>query len=278
MKKIAVLLTIVAILMMTMPAAAGSVTATTPHTKVGEYFYIPPGSGYLGSYPANQPFPFAHGWQAAMNGPKIALARLNVRLILDGNEVEKDFIEYYIAENAEGTEVLVKRYVFNFPDGLAGLHHIQFYYTNTCAVWQTATPPLDPPLICDDPQGLYELLVKDWWVVFQDDTAEVDLSGTWQMYFDLPPTVANEIYLGLGKDYLGNYIGFGTMAARGLSFSNIHVDQTGYIAWFNFSDTVYEIVCEFWISADGNYMRGSGRVLLQSLYLPSTECEAFKIP
>ena len=100
-----------------------------------------------------------------MDGPKIALARLNLQLFLDGNEVEKDFIEYYKAENAEGVELLVKRYVFNFPEGLAGLHHIQFYYTNTCAVWQDTT--LDPPLICDNPQELFEFLLKDWWVDFQ---------------------------------------------------------------------------------------------------------------
>jgi len=165
MKKIAVILTIVAILMMTMPAAAESVAETTLHTKVGEYFYIPQGSGDL-TYPANQPFHLAHGWRAAMDGSKIALARLNIRLVLDGNEIPKDFIEIYKAD-VDGIEMLTKRYVFNFPEGLAGLHHIQFYYTNTCAVWQTATPPLDPPLICDNPQELFEFLLKDWWVDFE---------------------------------------------------------------------------------------------------------------
>ena len=41
MKKIAVVLTIVAILIMTMPAAAGSVAEITSHTKVGNIFTFP---------------------------------------------------------------------------------------------------------------------------------------------------------------------------------------------------------------------------------------------
>lgn len=158
MKKMSIVLLFISLLSMSM--------VSSPNVRVGDWFYLPPGSGDL-TYPANQAFHIAHGWGSPVNESKLGMARGTMRLIMDGSELEEDFIGYY-REEILGEEWLVKRYVFNFPEGLEGLHHFQVYYANTCEIMlENNDPTLEGPVECDKPNMIYEGLYKDWWVMFQ---------------------------------------------------------------------------------------------------------------
>ena len=90
------------------------------------------------------------------------VAHGSVRLLLDGTEVEEDFIEYEFVEADDGLR-RVKWFVFNFADGMENQHTLQMYFENMCWVWLNAGYVED----CAKPNQHIEILLVDRLLIFE---------------------------------------------------------------------------------------------------------------
>ncbi len=154
MKKNTILMLVISLIALTLIAAGN------PHVRVGDRLVFPPGEGEF-DYSANMPFYIAHGWSSTVGEDVKVTTRGGLRLVIDGEDVEEDFIEI-VRTNDGVTNILSKWFVFNFPDGMTGTHTFEFYYSNTCSYFR------DIGLVdeCDHANQIIELLTKSWVVNF----------------------------------------------------------------------------------------------------------------
>jgi hypothetical protein len=155
MKKISIVLIAISLLTLTLVGASG------PKEKVGERFFFPEGTGTM-VYPANEPFHISHGWNSEIGGTGLFSARGGLRLEIDGITVEEDFIEHSRMEDG-GILYRTKRFIYNFPEGMTGVHTFDFFYVNICRGW-IANGYVDE---CTFPNKLMEFHIKSWVVTFE---------------------------------------------------------------------------------------------------------------
>lgn len=156
MKKFSIVLLVVALLAVSMVSA--------DRIRFGEQIHL--GGTGTKTYAASQSFHISHGWGAYIENPMYGVARGEVRLMLDGVELESDFVEFETVVIG-GRDVFRKMYIYNFPEGLEGLHHFQLYFSNFCDVMESQPGEwLDGPVECDKPKSIYEGLGGDWWINF----------------------------------------------------------------------------------------------------------------
>lgn len=162
MKKTYVILSIIALLTMTL------ISADSANTRVGERLFLPLGEGVI-YWPADSAFHIAHGWYADIPGPTFTVARGDVRLVIDGEDVEEDFVEYIktteINEQGEEVTYLYKYFVFNFPDGMEGTHIFVMYYANICYIMEE----MGLVDFCEFPNQVVESTYPDkiWEIIFE---------------------------------------------------------------------------------------------------------------
>lgn len=90
------------------------------------------------------------------------IGRLDIRLVVDGVEIDEDYIEFFPYKN-DGDTWLNKAFIFNFPDGLEkGKHSFQMYYTDKCGIWLWFGFVSE----CENLEHLVEVKLKDAVVVF----------------------------------------------------------------------------------------------------------------
>lgn len=156
MKKSAVLLLVISLLSMSL------IAGTFPRERIGESLDLPLGGGTL-YFEENTPFHMAHGWAGAINFyPTNIVMRVQVRLVVDGVEIEEDFVEHYLVDFGD-YKSLFKMYVFNFPEGMSGTHVFDIYYTETCELWEYYGYVPE----CEKKSELMEIQLKSWEVVFE---------------------------------------------------------------------------------------------------------------
>jgi hypothetical protein len=132
MKKAAVILILIAILLMAVPAFAQG------KERVGDRL----GIYYSGeqTFPAGAPFHIAHGWvlDPAQGPPGKYLFQLEV----DGVYREADFIEPSV-DQSTAPEFLSWIFVFNFPEGMSGVHTFTGHWAVPCgSVSDSCTNPV----------------------------------------------------------------------------------------------------------------------------------------
>lgn len=137
--------------------------AASPNVRIGEKLPLPIGYTVM-SYPANEPFHASGGinWVPAKYTDPQFMGNMWVRLVVDGEEVKRDFVEMY-PHKYEGELYFDKFFVFNFPNGLEGEHTFEMYYANKCKLfiyWGFVTE-------CDKPEESIEILLRDAVVTFE---------------------------------------------------------------------------------------------------------------
>ena len=81
---------------------------------------FPLGQGEL-TWRTGKPVHIAHGWSAVVPGSTVIIAKGGLRLVIDGQEIDEDFVEFMksretLDEMGEIT-IVTKFFVYNFPDG-----------------------------------------------------------------------------------------------------------------------------------------------------------------
>lgn len=145
--------------------ALSLIAASSLKERVGERLIIPPLDGTM-EFEESMPFHIAHGWRSKIGDPAVTIARGGLRLVIDGDEVPEDFIDYVRSEEVDGIW-LYKYFVFNFPDGMTGTHVFDFYYSNICSAWLNPPDPYEPFVEdCENPNEILEFQTKHWVVDF----------------------------------------------------------------------------------------------------------------
>jgi hypothetical protein len=76
-------------------------------------------SGTPSTFPAGAPFHIAHGWTGPVDTGK-GLAGYDIELEVDSVLMNEDFVEHSVTRGKPA--LLTKMWVFNFPDGMTGIH------------------------------------------------------------------------------------------------------------------------------------------------------------
>jgi hypothetical protein len=112
MKKRALILVVVILIITIIPVQAGS------KERVGTRLDLFAPGGVI-DFPAEEPFHIAHGFASfPPEGPK-GDGHLLFKLIMNGNRVQPDFVEHLRNHELDRIE---HAWVFNFPDGKTGTH------------------------------------------------------------------------------------------------------------------------------------------------------------
>ena len=119
MKKIALLTILVAILLITIPVAAG------PKEPVGD-----PVGWEVTTYPVGLPFHIVHGWLFGAPPLETNVGAYSFELEFDGEIIKPSF---KIIGYDPSTETYRKLYFYNFPDGMTGEHEFVGHYYATCS-------------------------------------------------------------------------------------------------------------------------------------------------
>lgn len=85
------------------------------------------------TFPSATPFHIAHGWFSE-SPPDELFALLDFQLQVDGVYREENFIESYLDESWD-PPVYAKIWVFNFPNGMTGVHTFTGYWLGPCAAF-----------------------------------------------------------------------------------------------------------------------------------------------
>ena len=145
MKKITVFLTIIAVILMTVPVSASG------RVIIGERLNINPieHPEVEQSFAENTPFHIKHGWRSLVENriPLGYLSEASFSLQLNGVDLEEDFV--YRFSDLENGVALAKSYVFNFPEGMIGTHYFTGHWFLQCKYMQDE---------CENPNGLLEYL------------------------------------------------------------------------------------------------------------------------
>jgi len=149
MKKIFVILTIVATLLMAAPVAAGR------EAPMGEQINVYVGPEHV-NYSENTPFYIMHGWMSTVTPgvpPDVAkFSTSGFALEIDGEYVEEDYMVLVRVPGEDpGTSVLYQRFYFLFPDGMTGEHTFTGHWTIACKYWQET---------CENPNEILEVLTR----------------------------------------------------------------------------------------------------------------------
>lgn len=159
MKKILVILMIIAILMITVPVMAAKLE------PVGEQINVRIGPE-TGDYPANSPFYIRHGWMSILGTgepPDVAkFAKSRFELEIDGEFVEEDYVDTIrVAGEEPGTANIYQYFYFIFPEGMTGEHTFTGHWYIECK-WME-----DPAtMLCKDPGAVIEALERSITVTF----------------------------------------------------------------------------------------------------------------
>lgn len=119
MKKILIIVVLLLALVPIVPVSAG------PREPVGEWmtWHIP-----VYSFPANEPFHHEHGWLSLTPG-EYPIGGYGFVLEVDGVVITPS---YKINARDRATGTLKTTNVFNFPDGMSGVHVFTGYYYVPC--------------------------------------------------------------------------------------------------------------------------------------------------
>lgn len=117
MKKLILVLSIVAILFVVTPAMAGE------KEPVGESL-----GWNVYEFPENTPFHMRHGWGFGTPPPEYPIGDHRYALELDGEIIKPDFQLMYDKD----TGTLLHIYYFNFPDGMTDIHEFVHHYYGPC--------------------------------------------------------------------------------------------------------------------------------------------------
>lgn len=153
-----------------------TLVAATPMQRVGDQLFIPAGTGTLYYY-ENFPFHLAHGWATEIGTPAKSTALGGLRLEIDGVPTPHDFIEYSPAVIG-GTNYIAKYFVFNFPNGMTGVHTFDLYYSNICSLWLSTGKVAG----CQNPNEILEFHLKSWEVIFLEPIFVVYTPGSVEGY------------------------------------------------------------------------------------------------
>jgi hypothetical protein len=117
MKKILIVVILLLVLVPAAPVSAG------PKAPVGDKMLW---QGDI-SFPANEPFHREHGWLVPLGDYPIG--GFNFVLEVDGEVIKPS---YKINERVRATNEFKKTNVYNFPDGMTGVHIFTGYYYVPC--------------------------------------------------------------------------------------------------------------------------------------------------
>ena len=119
MKKTITILWVLAILTMMFSFAASNKVRMGDRLNV----FVP-----ATEFPAGITFHIAHGWINPSNVMGIGLFKFSLEV--DGNPVEKDFIER--SATSGDPDLLTWIWVYNFPEGMTGIHIFTGHWTGPC--------------------------------------------------------------------------------------------------------------------------------------------------
>lgn len=123
MKKVHILILVLAIFLMAVPASAAK------PERMGEQIRVL--FPNLDEYPAGVPFHITHGW-LNLSLKDIQPGQLDFELYVDGEFVDQDFMERNVTQTNDGP-VLTASWVHNFPDGLeAGTYIFEGHWYLPC--------------------------------------------------------------------------------------------------------------------------------------------------
>ena len=166
-KKTIVFLTIMAIFLIVMPVSAAG------REPIGEQIYVGPDGDEI-HFGAGEPFHIKHGWLGVLGNfvddepgdegvQKLPFSGFDLEM--DGDYLERDYILHEVTfdpayrEECATYGCLVKRSVFEFPEGLTGMHEFTGHWWIACKYWQED---------CDDPMEILEAGTRTITVIFEE--------------------------------------------------------------------------------------------------------------
>jgi len=144
MKKLILLFSIILILVLATPAFAGE------KEPVGESL-----DWEVVIFDASTPFHMRHGFLFGTPPLVDPIGNHKYELEFDGDILKPDFQIMYDRDSGQ----LVKIYVFNFPDGMTGVHNFIHHYYGPCYIYFA---------VCEFPHKSVEFYTVDQWITFTE--------------------------------------------------------------------------------------------------------------
>ena len=124
MKKFTVLIIAIMLLMSVNPVAA----ANQPPQPVGDQINLLDGDQ---TYPADTAFFIAHYFSLG-TGVVPNLGRFDFKLEIDGELVNEDYVSHIVMRGEDYNTIIIA-WLFNFPDGMQGVHTFEGHWICPCS-------------------------------------------------------------------------------------------------------------------------------------------------